>query len=341
MPGIQSMADMIALPLWAIGAALLAIIALAAVAIARVGSRQAFGFFAQVAASLLLVGVAWLYLERLESQDRSEQRRNIEARLSALMAQALSPNSSLACLDSEAGEAVTESCEKALYASPEQVAGALAYVGQRVDILRDIAAVSDPKDERYALMRVPLARSIETDRYGLVAQVLQGRDNCTPESCYAFALVQSRDQLVANMAERAYDAKIARYALGWGEKQPSGPALASQSQRPTGKPVDMNFPTAASIPPVSIMSNEPGMPGQNGMDSTTVKPEPRAAEAKAEPRERAPATQPQQKRAAAPKAAPKQQHAAPSAPPAADPFPQPISSAQQTTGGSPTPISPQ
>ena len=344
MPGIQNMADVIALPLWAIGAAFLAIIALSAVAIARVGSRQAFGFFAQVAASLLLVGVAWLYLERLDAQDRAEQRRNIEARLSALTTLALSPNSSLACLDSEAGEAVIESCEKALYASPDQLAAALTYVGHRVDILRDIAAVSDPTDERFARLATPLARSIEADRYGLVAQVLQGRDNCTPEACDAFALVQRRDQLVANMTERVYDAKIVRYASGWGEKQPSGSVLASQSRQPTGKPVDINFPTAASIPPVSIMSNEPGMPGQNGMDSTTVKSEPRAAEAKADSRERAPAAQPQQKRATAPKAAsaPKQQHAAPqSAPPVADPFPQPISSAQQTTGGSPTPVTSQ
>ena len=337
------MADGMALPLWAIGAAVLAIIALIAVAIVRVGSRPAFGFFAQVAASLLLVGVAWLYLERLDAEDRAEQRRNIEARLSTLTAQALSPNSSLACLDSDAGEVVTESCEKALYASPDQIAAALTYVGHRVDILRDIAAVSDPKDERFARLGAPVARSIEADRYGLVAQVLQGRDGCTPESCDVFALVQRRDQLVTNMAERVYDAKIVHYASGWGEKQPSGAVLASQSRQPTGKPIDIDFPTAASIPPVSIMSNEPGMPGQNGMDSTTVKSEPKASEAKTESREREPAAQPQPRRAAAPKAAPapRQQHAAPQlAPSAADPFPQPISSAPQTTGGSPTPITP-
>lgn len=340
------MMHFMSLPLWAIGFALLAVIVLAGVALARLGSRQAFGFFAQVAASLLLVGVGWLYLERLDAQDRAEQRRVIEARLSALTAQALLPNSNLACLEAEAGDAVSESCEKAIYGSPEQVAAALSYVGNRIDILRDIVLVGDSNDDGYARLRAPLARNIEKDRYGLVAQVLQARDNCSPDSCYLFSLVQRRDQLVTNMSERAYDAKVVRYAAGWGEKQPSGPALASQSQpAPTGKPVDMDFPSAASIPPISIMSNEPGRPGQNGMDSTTVKPEPRAAEAKAEqPRERAPAQQSQPKRAAAPKAAPKQQHAAPApaAAPAADPFPQPISSAaQQTTGGAPTPISPQ
>jgi len=322
------MTNMIALPLWAMGAALLVGITLAAVAIARVGSRQAFGFFAQVAASLLLVGVAWLYLERLETQDRTAQLNAIEARLSGLTAQALLPNSLLACLDGDAGEAVNESCEKALYSSPEQVAASLAYVGKRIDILRDIAAISEPSDETYVRLRAPLARSIETDRFGFVAQVLQGRDGCSPQSCYAFDFV-TRDRLAANMSESAYDAKVLLYASGWGEKQPSAPALASSSQ-PSGKTVDINFPTASSIPPVSIMSNEPGMPGQNGMDSTVTKPSPKAADARAEPRASTPPAQP---RRAPPQkqASPKQQPAPQAAPSAADPFPQPIAPSQQTS----------
>ena len=330
MPEIQSMTNMIALPLWAIGAALLVVIALVAVAIARAGSRQAFGFFAQVAASLLLVGVAWLYLDRLEAQDRAAQRSAIEARLSGLTAQALLPNSHLACLDGDAGEAVNESCEKALYGSPEQVAAALTYVGKRIDILRDIAEISNPNDATYARLRGPLARSIEADRYGFVAQVLQGRDGCSPQSCYAFDFV-ARDRLAANMSERAYDAKVLLYASGWGEKQPSAPALASSSQpQPSGRTVDINFPSAASIPPVSIMSNEPGMPGQNGMDSSVVKPDPKATEARSEPR--APTPPPQPRRAPPQKqATPKQQPAPQTAPPAADPFPQPIAPAQQTS----------
>ncbi len=321
------MTSLIALPLWAIGAALLAVIVLAAVAIVRVSSRRVFGLFAQVAVSLLLVGVAWLYLERLEAQHRAEQRRVIETRLSSLTAQALLPHSNLACLDGDAGEAVNESCEKALYASPEQIAAALTYVGKRIDILRDIATVSEAHDDSFNRLRAPLARSIEADRYGFVAQVLQSRDGCTPESCYAFGLV-ARVRLAANMSERAYDAKVMRYASGWGERQPSGPALASHAQpQPSGKAVDINFPTAASIPPVSIMSNEPGMPGQNGMDSTIVKPDPKAAESKPEPRAPAPAAP---RRASQKQVAPKQPAQQPASA-AADPFPQPIAPAQQTS----------
>jgi hypothetical protein len=254
-----------------------------------------------------------------------------------LTAQALAPQSGLACLDSEGGDAVTESCEKTLYGSPEQVAAALAYIGQRIDIFRDMIDLADSPDERLTRLRTQLGRSLEADRYGFVAQVLQTRDNCTPEACDIFGALAHRDLLVANINDGAYNAKIAHYAPGWGEKQPSGPALASQAtSRPAGKPVDIDFPTAATIPPVSIMSNEPGRPGQNGMDSTTVKPEQKAVETRPEPRERAQQPAPPQPRRPAPKAATKQPPAPSSA---ADPFPQPI--APTTTGGAPTPLSPQ
>ncbi len=83
--------------------------------------------------------------------------------------------------------------------------------------------------------------------------------------------VQRRDQLVANMTERAYDAKSRALRVRLGRKTAVWPGTrVAIAATPTGKPVDINFPTAASIPPVSIMSNEPGRPGQNGMDS--VKP---------------------------------------------------------------------
>jgi hypothetical protein len=325
------MTDVVGLPIWMIGFLALVIVVLLAIAIARVGSRHTFGFFAQVAASLVLVGIAWFYLDRLGEQDRSEYRRNIEARLSALTAQALLPNSNLACLDAGIGEVVQEACEKVLYSSPERVSAALSFVGARLDILRDIAALPDPDEAAYDKLRAPLVSSLQADRYGMVAQVLQGRDRCTPDKCYAFEFLSNRDRVVANMNERAYDALVTRHASAWSDKAAT-PALAAAApppppaKEPSQLPV--NFPSAASIPPVSIMANEPGMPGQNGVDA------PPKSEAKQPP---APPRRPAQKAAAQPR---QQARPQPPEPQQAQPFPVPVAPAVQTSGA-PTSIQPQ
>jgi hypothetical protein len=323
------MTDVVGLPIWMIGFLALVIVVLLAIAIARVGSRHTFGFFAQVAASLVLVGIAWFYLDRLGEQDRSEYRRNIEARLSALTAQALLPNSNLACLDAGIGEVVQEACEKVLYSSPEQVSAALSFVGARLDILRDIAALPDPDEAAYDKLRAPLVSSLQADRYGMVAQVLQGRDRCTPYKCYAFEFLSNRDRVVANMNERAYDALVTRHASAWSDKAAT-PALAAAAPPPAKEPsqLPVNFPSAASIPPVSIMANEPGMPGQNGVDA------PPKSEAKQPP---APPRRPAQKAAAQPR---QQARPQPPEPQQAQPFPVPVAPAVQTSGA-PTSIQPQ
>jgi hypothetical protein len=339
MPGLDSVTDVVGLPIWMIGSVGLVIVVLLAIAIARVGSRHTFGFFAQVAASLVLVGIAWFYFDRLGEQDRSEYRRNIEARLSALTAQALLPNSNLACLDAGIGNAVQEACEKVLYSSPEQISAALSFVGARLDILRDIAALSDPEEATYDKLRAPLIRSMQDDRYGLVAQVLQGRDLCTPDKCHAFEFLTNRDRILGNMNQRAYEERVAHYALGWSDK-PGGPALAAVVPPPPPPPsappakepsqLPVNFPSAASIPPVSIMANEPGMPGQNGVDAA---PKPEAKQPPAPPRRPAQkaASQPQPKQQARPQSPEPQQ---------AQPFPVPVAPAVQTSGA-PTSIQPQ
>lgn len=260
----------------------------------------------------------------------------------ALNAQALLPNSNLACLDAAGGDVVHEACERALFAAPEQVAAALNYVGARLDIVREIAALPDRDAAAYESLRAPIVRSLEADRFGLVAQVLTGRDDCQPASCYAFDFLQNRDRVIANMKERAYDARVTRFAAAWSERfgAAAGPALAAQTppSSPPHTPVNINFPTADSIPAVSIMSNEPGRPGQNGVGAPP-RPEPRAQpQASTPPQAQTPPPQTSQappprrpaQKAQAPRPAPPP--APPSPPPAADPFPQPVGSAQQTTG---------
>jgi hypothetical protein len=247
--------------------------------------------------------------------------------VAALTAQALAPNSNLACLDAAAGSLVHEACEKSLFAGPEQIAAAINYVGTRLDLLREIAALGPREATAYEGLRAPIVRSLEADRFGFVAQVLTERDSCTPSSCYAFALLARREQVVSNMNDRAYEVRVARFAGSWNDK-PATSALAShagQPATPPQTPVNINFPSAASIPPISIMSNEPGRPGQNGVDAP-AKPESRPVQASPPPPPRRPA-----QKAQAPRPAPQQ------APPpaAADPFPQPVGSAQQTTGAQP------
>lgn len=342
VPDFLSMGDMIASPLWgpAVLAAVLAIIAV--IAILRFGGRPVLG---AVAAAVVILGLGWLALDRLDMQGKAEHRRAIEARILALNAQALVPNSHLACLDAAGGDLVYEACEKSLFAAPEQVAAAINYVGARLDLLREIAALPDRDEAAYENMRAPIVRSLEADRFGLVAQVLVARDDCRATSCYAFDFLR-RDQIVANINERAYDARVARFAAAWSEKSgapAAGPVLAAQPVPPSppNTPVNINFPTADSIPAVSIMSNEPGRPGQNGVGAPPSRPEPRAQpQASAPPQAQTPPPQASQpppprrpaQKAQAPRPAPPPPAPASPPPAAADPFPQPVGSAQQTTG---------
>jgi hypothetical protein len=76
-------------------------------------------------------------------------------------------------------------------------------------------------------------------------------------------------QLITNMDEHAYDVVVSRYAAAWNLPQPATGAVAMlpppPSPPPTGRPTNADFPSAASTPPVSIMSPEPGTtPGRAG-----------------------------------------------------------------------------
>jgi hypothetical protein len=314
---------MIELPIWMIAFFALALVVLLVVSVVRVGSPRSLGWVGPAAGLALLVGTAWIYLDRLGTQDRAEHRRQIEARLSAITAQSLLPNSNLACLDISGEDLVQEACEKALFSSPEQVSAALTFVGLRLDVLREISAL--PKKEEAVLdrLRAPLARTIEADLYGLVAQVLQSRDGCSADQCPAFIFLKNYAQIAANMQERAYAARITKHASTWSDKPAPAPAAASpapQAQLPAPKEsqLNLNFPSSSSIPPVSIMANEPGIPGQNGVEP-----------GKQPPAARRP---PPQKSASQPKQTPPR--AAPAVPgeTLSDPFPQPIAP-PQTTGG--------
>jgi hypothetical protein len=185
---------------------------------------------------------------------------------------AMAASPALSCIDDLAGETVLTACEKVLFGSAESTAAAISYAAAqltRLTSLGDVATVNRNLTTEVEALR----RSVERDRYGLMAYVLVARDHCTPQACPAFRSLANSRQLMTNMDDRVYEGLVMRYSTGWSAPPmpsiatlPSGalaalPPPAAGTNVPTGKPTNIDFPSAASTPPVSIMSPEPGPPG--------------------------------------------------------------------------------
>lgn len=173
----------------------------------------------------------------------------------------------LSCLDDLAGDAVAIGCEKALFGSPDAAAAAVSTTAARIDRLTALGDAATAEKSLTADMKA-LRKSLEHDRYGLVAQVLVARDGCTQFDCAAFRALTDQQQVAANMDSHLYDQLVARHAPAWNAPAtamaaaPAGlPATAALAglppSMPTGKPTSAEFPSASSTPPVSIMSPEP------------------------------------------------------------------------------------
>jgi hypothetical protein len=175
----------------------------------------------------------------------------------------------LSCIDDLAGESVETACEKTLFGSAESAAAAVSYAAGRLSRLvafgNIVAASKNMTPELDALRR-----SVERDRYGLFAYVLVSRDRCKPSDCAAYQSLTDHNQIAANMVEQSYDGLIARYSPSWNAPAataalaPSSGATVAAVPQPSpgasGKPTTADFPSAASIPPVNIMTPEPTIP---------------------------------------------------------------------------------
>lgn len=234
----------------------------------------------------------------------------------------------LSCVDDLAGDSVETACEKILFGSPDHVAAAVSYAAARLDrltVLGDATTATRAMTPELQALR----RAVERDRYGLVAHVLVARDGCTAAICPAYRSLTDRRQIAANIEGRVYDGLVTRYTPTWsggaaaaadpGSAAPTSPAAAAaliggQPSLPTGKPTDAEFPSSASIPPVSIMTSEPPTASSTPGATATPAPVPHpaaASNAKASAK-------------AAPKAAPKAaSHPATAAKRPANPAPPP------------------
>lgn len=202
----------------------------------------------------------------------------------------------LSCIDDLAGETVETACEKALFGSAETVAAALSYAAARVNRLVAYGDV-DSASKNMSPELDALRRSIERDRYGLFAYVLTARDRCKPSECAVYPSLTDHNQIAANMEERVYDGLVLRYSASWNTPATTLAATTAapmQQQPPpgaTGRPTNADFPSSASIPPINIMTPEPGStaspPGSRPPPATTnaqsMAPRPPAAPAPAAP----------------------------------------------------------
>ncbi|MCK1570994.1 MULTISPECIES: hypothetical protein [unclassified Bradyrhizobium] len=207
--------------------------------------------------ALLAIAIALAAVVRVDGP--AGQTTPTEARAQAAMTASLP---ALSCLDDLAGDAVAMGCEKALFGAPDVAAAAVSTTAARIDRLTALGDVATAEKSLTPDIKV-LRKSLERDRYGLVAQVLVVRDGCTQFDCAAFRSLTDQQQVAANMDSHLYDTLVARYAPTWNapaaaQSLPATAALAGlPPSMPTGKPTNAEFPSASSTPPVSIMNPEP------------------------------------------------------------------------------------
>jgi hypothetical protein len=257
-------------------AAVVVVAVLGRVALRRSGETGTAG--AMWVGGLVLVGAMFAYVlyDRFAARDLAAERRAIEARVTELAARSLAPGSALGCLDAVANALVENSCEKPLFASPEAVAAAVTYVDARFSLLAVSAKLAE-RDPSYRPAFERLRQGLENDRYGLVAHVLTTR-GCNGAECAELRLLRDPARVVANMKTRTFEAALGIHALAW---SPSGGAATAGSAPAYAAPplatneagvgtavtsggpsaansAKFDFPSANSIPAVSIMNAEPG-----------------------------------------------------------------------------------
>jgi hypothetical protein len=252
-------------------------------------------------------------IDRLSFSQHAATRAALLARDAELRRSALVPGSAFVCLDAGAGDAVENACEKLVFASAQSTAAAVAYMDARINLLADAAA--EAGDAAVAAALTSTRRAVALDRYGIAAHVLATRDGCTADKCAAFDLVDDPGALKANLKAQVFDQYVSRYAERWnGPTPPAEKSSPSVSAVPTVPPVastappvvgttptaavkpgePWDFPSAASIPPVSIMNSEPAPPknADASAQAPSEKPQQKGSAATAQARSAAPAAKP-------------------------------------------------
>ncbi len=265
------------LPVWTMAVVAAVVIALAALALARGGIVKTVGVLLVLGVLGCAGWIGWMVLEqRGETMlavggDRGDERRLFEQRVTELVGRAMLPGSALSCLDSIAGEQVANGCERLIFGSPETVSAAVSYVSMRLTLLAEGAQMA-AGGANYENALNALRQGLENDRFGIAAYLMLQEPDCKPEQCPRLSLLRDPNKVRVNLLERPYDVLVARYSANWQVAGRAGsdvrvgngvaaapPSLPGPVMSGTGAPASSryDFPSANSIPPVSIMNSEP------------------------------------------------------------------------------------
>ena len=302
-------------PIWMSAGVAAVLIVLAALAVVRAGALRTVIAVAVVGALGYAGWIAWIVTERTGAGsggggDRAEERRAFDARVNELTGRAMLPGSPLSCIDGAAGDQVAIGCEKLIFSGPDTIAVAVSYVAARLAMMGEATELAAASGLNYDNSLDTLRRGLESDRFGIVAYLLLQRPTCKPEHCDDLALLRDPNKVRVNLLEKPFDVLVMRYSTNWqfggrggAEVRGSGPvanAMPVPAVSGTGAPLasKYDFPSANSIPPVSIMNSEPAAAEKPAGAAKAEKPAPA-------PKAEKPAPPAAPRRAAAPKPVPR------------------------------------
>jgi hypothetical protein len=252
-----------------IGAALLGLFLL--LAVFRTSVSEVVWTLTRVGLVVVVAASAWLFFGRAIERDRTEERRALDQRIQELSARATEPGSSLGCLDTPTNEALETVCERVIFGNPATIAAATVYVASQLALLSDAVDYINRTDSGYSLAIAGLRRAVETDRFGLVAQVLATRDGCTAAKCMQLAMLSDATRVSDHLKDGTFDGLVARYATAWPQVTPQSTVSAAPSSASYGQSA---LPPANPLPGAATTNTQDALAPPKRAAVTTLRPPP-------------------------------------------------------------------
>lgn len=261
---LNNLSAAVAVPGWAIIAGGLALVLLLILMFRPRGDGgSGIAVLSQLAVVAIIAGAAYFGLKQTEDSSRLLERRAIEDRAAALLAQSNQPGSVLGCLHVAATSTLDEACEQAIFAEPQRVASAVGITADHIALLYDatLYAVKEPAFlDRFEGLR----RSLEADPYGLVAHVFAKDHKCIPDSCTRYRILKETDKVKANLTAQKFEGLLAKHKQSWVKVRPALDITNMQAMPPVntiGSNVDDNELPSANT---AVQMNAP-----SGLTATT------------------------------------------------------------------------